>query len=43
MSVGRVTPGGRVARASVEFANQSEQYAEVADLLKSADARKWKL
>lgn len=31
------------ARAYVEFANQSEQYAEVAELLKSPDAKKWKL
>jgi SpoVK/Ycf46/Vps4 family AAA+-type ATPase len=31
------------ARAYVEFANQTEQYNEIADLLKSSDARKWKL
>ena len=31
------------ARAYVEFANQAEQYNEVAELLTSSDARKWKL
>jgi SpoVK/Ycf46/Vps4 family AAA+-type ATPase len=31
------------ARAYVEFANQAEQYNEIAELLKSSDARKWKV